>query len=119
MVSNPFETISDRLSKVEETNNLILDILNKGQKVEPKEETEQLITFDELAELLHISKTTAYSNYSKGLIPGGCKQGKRVLFDKQIVLNWIKSGRKLSNAEAEQQAEAYLSNSKRKGYHGK
>ena len=88
---------------------------NKPQQVEPKEETEQLITFDELAELLHISKTTAYSNYSKGLIPGGCKQGKRVLFDRQIVINWIKSGRKLSNAEVEEQAEAYLSNSKRKG----
>lgn len=107
MISNPFETISERLSKVEETNNLILDILNKQQKVEPKEETEQLITFDELAELLHISKTTAYSNYSKGAIPAGYKKGKRVLFDKQIIISWIKSGRKLSNAELEQQSEAY------------
>jgi hypothetical protein len=88
---------------------------NRPQHVESKNETEQLITFDGLAELLHISKTTAYSNHSKGLIPGGCKQGKRVLFDKQVVLNWIKSGRKLSNAEIEAKAEAYLSNSKRKG----
>lgn len=84
-------------------------------QTEPQNEAEQLLTFDELAELLHISKTTAYSNYSKGLIPGGCKQGKRVLFDKQIILSWIKSGRKLSNAEIEQQAETYLTNKRMGG----
>lgn len=98
---------------VHELQSLIIDSVNSCLRhqpttVEPKEETEQLITFDELAELLHISKTTAYSNYSKGLIPGGCKQGKRVLFDKQIIISWIKSGRKLTNAEIEQQANLYL-----------
>lgn len=113
MVSNPFETFDQRLNRIEKNQSLILGLLHQPKNDESKEETEQLITFDELAQLLHISKTTAYSNYSKGLIPGGCKQGKRVLFDKKVVLNWVKSGRKLSNAEIEQQAENYLSNSKK------
>ncbi|NQU84531.1 MAG: helix-turn-helix domain-containing protein [Mariniphaga sp.] len=116
MASNPFEVIEERLVIIE---NLIIDLKNQPPKVEQKEEMQQLLTVDELAHLLHLSKPTIYSNYSKGLLPGGCKQGKRLYFDKKIIISWIKSGRKLSNAEIEQQAEAYLSNSKRKGYHGK
>lgn len=108
-MNNPFEVIEERLSNIE---NLILDLKNHPQQVEPKEETEQLLTVDELADFLHLSRPTIYSNYSKGLLPGGCKQGKRLYFDKKIIISWIKSGRKLSNAEIEAEAETYL---KKKG----
>lgn len=80
----------------------------QSRQVEPEEETEQLLTVDELANFLHLSKATIYSNYSRGLIPGGCKQSKRLYFDKRIIIDWIKSGRKLSNAEIEAEAENYL-----------
>ena len=85
------------------------------QQNEPEEEIAQLLTVDELANFLHLSKATIYSNYSKGLIPGGCKQSKRLYFDKKIIIDWIKSGRKLSNAEIEAEAENYLATRKKGG----
>lgn len=106
-MNNPFEAIEARLSNIE---NLILDLKHKPQQTPKPEDTETLLTVDELAELLHLSKPTIYSNYSKGLIPGGCKQGKRLYFEKNIIISWIKAGRKLSNAEIEAKAQAYISN---------
>jgi len=46
-------------------------------------------------------------------LPGVCKQGKRLYFERQTIISWIKEGRKKSNAEIEQEAEAYLSKSKK------
>lgn len=112
MLSNPFETILERLGDIE---NSILNLKFQPQLAEPKEETEQLLTVDELAAFLHLSKATIYSNYSKGLIPGGCKQSKRLYFDKKIITDWIKSGRKLSNAEIESEAQSYLLKNKKGG----
>ncbi|MCK3686161.1 helix-turn-helix domain-containing protein [Maribellus sp. YY47] len=89
--------------------------LEKTHQIPQVQPLQELITVDELAELLHLSKPTVYSNYSKGLIPGGCKQGKRVLFDKQIILDWVRSGRKLSNAEIEAEAENFLATRKKGG----
>lgn len=115
-MNNPFEVIEARLSSIE---NLILDLKHKPQTVEPTDQPEQLLTIDEVTALLHLTKPTVYSKVSKNELPGVCKQGKRLYFDRQTIIDWIKQGRKKSNAEIEQEAEAYLSNSKRKGYHGK
>ncbi|SRR6056297_1226197 len=82
------------------------------QEQPPTQESEQLLTIDEVAALLHLTKPTIYSKHSKGEIPGVCKQGKRLYFDRKIIIDWIKQGRKKSNAEIKQEAEAYLSNKK-------
>ena len=82
------------------------------KQVQPTEQSEQLLTIDEVASLLHLSKPTVYSKHSKGELPGVCKQGKRLYFERDVIINWIKSGRKLSNAEIEAEAESYL---KKKG----
>lgn len=105
-MTNPFEVIETRLSSIE---SLILDLKHNSQKVESIQQTKPLLVVDELAELLNIAKATIYSKYSRGEIPGGCKQGKRLYFDRQIIIDWIKAGRKKSNAEIEQEAESYLS----------
>lgn len=105
-MTNPFEVIETRLSSIE---SLILDLKHNPQKVESIQQTKPLLVVDELAELLHLSKATVYSKHSKGEIPGACKQGKRLLFQRDIIIDWIKAGRKKSNAEIEQEAESYLS----------
>ena len=98
----------------EQLSNLIQSSVRKvlketpPQTLEPTDQPEQFLTVDELAELLHLSKATIYSNYSKGILPGGCKQGKRLLFQRDIIVNWIKDGRKKSNAEIEAEADQYL-----------
>lgn len=89
------------------------------QPVEPTEQPEQLLTIDEVAELLHLTKPTVYSKHSKGEMPGVCKQGKRLYFQRDVIINWIKDGRKKSNAEIEQEAEAYLLSNKKRLNNGK
>lgn len=107
-MNNPFDVIDARLSSIE---NLILDLkhllINK-QEQPPTQDREQLLTIDEVAGILHLSKPTVYSKVSKNELPGVCKQGKRLYFERDVIVNWIKSGRKLSNAEIEAEAESYV-----------
>lgn len=103
---------------IEDLQTVIIDCVNsclKNNKQESKPHTdqpEQLLTIDEVATLLHLTKPTVYSKVSKNELPGVCKQGKRLYFDRQTIIDWIKQGRKKSNAEIEHEAEAYLSNKK-------
>lgn len=88
-------------------------LLIEKQEQIPCEQPEQLLTIDEVSSLLHIAKPTVYSKVSKNELPGVCKQGKRLYFDRQIIIDWVKQGRKKSNAEIQQEAEAYLLNNKK------
>ena len=109
----------------EQLSNLIQSSVRKDlketppQTVEPTNQPEQLLTIDEVATLLHLTKPTVYSKVSKNELPGVCKQGKRLYFDRQTIIDWIKQGRKKSNAEIEQEAKAYLLNNKKGLNNGK
>ena len=94
-------------------------LLIEKQEQPTTDQTEQLLTIDEVATLLHLTKPTVYSKVSKNELPGVCKQGKRLYFDRQTIIDWIKQGRKKSNAEIEQEAEAYLLNNKKGLNNGK
>ena len=78
------------------------------------EHSDQLLTIDETSTLLHLTKATIYTKVSKNELPGVCKRGNRLYFDRQILINWIKQGhkqgRKTSNAENEQDLKTYLLN---------
>src|SRR5574344_712374 len=87
----------------------ILEAVKNGQP----EHSDQLLTIEEVATLLHLAKATVYTKVSKNELPGVCKQGKRLYFDRQIIIDWIKQGRKTSNAEPEQGYKAYLLNIKK------
>lgn len=94
-------------------------LLIEKQQQPTTEQPEQLLTIEEVAELLHLTKPTVYSKHSKGELPGVCKQGKRLYFQRDVIINWIKDGRKKSNAEIEQEATAYLLNNKKGLNNGK
>ena len=114
-MNNPFEAIEARLSSIE---NLILDLKHKPQTVEPTEQVEQFLTIQEAAEFLSLTVPTMYSKVSKSELPV-MKRGKRLYFSRIELLNYIKDGRKKSNAEIEQEAEAYLLNNKKGLNNGK
>ena len=57
------------------------------------------------------SKPTVYGWVHFGLIPVH-KGGKKLRFLKSEIDNWIKQGRKKTNAEIEAEAEVYLMNKK-------
>lgn len=107
-MNNPFEVIEARLSSIE---NLILD-LKQPTKVEPTEQPEQLLTVQEAAQFLNLTVPTIYSKVSKGELPV-MKRSKRLYFSNIELMEYLKEGRKKSNAEIEQEAEAYLSNNKK------
>lgn len=94
-------------------------LLIEKQEQPTTDQPEQLLTIDEVATLLRLTKPTVYSKVSKNELPGVCKQGKRLYFDRQTIIDWIKQGRKKSNAEIEQEAKAYLLNNKKGLNNGK
>ena len=79
---------------------------------------EQLLTIQEAAEFLSLSVPTLYSKVSKREIPV-MKRGKRLYFSRTELLDYLKEGRRKTNAEIEQEAEAYLLNKKKGLNNGK
>jgi len=77
----------------------------------PTDQPEQLLTIQEAAEFLSLTVPTMYSKVSKGELPV-MKRSKRLYFSRTELLDYLKDGRKKSNAEIEQEAKAYL---KKKG----
>ena len=82
------------------------------------EHPEQLLTIQEAAEFLSLTVPTMYSKVSKREIP--CmKRSKRLYFSRTELLEYLKDGRKKSNAEIEAEAKAYLLNNKKGLNNGK
>ena len=114
-MNNPFEVIEARLSSIE---NLILDLKHQPTKVEPTDQPEQLLTIQAAAKFLSLTVPTMYSKVSKGELPV-MKRSKRLYFSRTELLEYLKDGRKKSNAEIEQEAKAYLLNNKKGLNNGK
>jgi len=93
-------------------------LLIEKQEQTLTDQPEQFLTIDEVATLLHLTKPTIYSKVSKGELPV-MKRGKRLYFSRTELLEYVKAGRKKSNAEIEQEAKAYLLNNKKGLNNGK
>ena len=78
----------------------------------PTEQPEQLLSIQQAAEFLSLSVPTLYSKVSRGELPV-MKRSKRLYFSRTELMEYIKEGRKKTNAEIEQEAEAYLLNNKK------
>lgn len=85
---------------------------------QPTDQPEQLLTIQEAAEFLSLTVPTMYSKVSKGELPV-MKRSKRLYFSRTELLEYIKDGRKKSNAEIDQEAKAYLLNNKKGLNNGK
>jgi excisionase family DNA binding protein len=114
-MNNPFEVIEARLSSIE---NLILDLKHSPKTVEATQQPEQLLTIQEAAEFLSLTVPTMYSKVSRGELPV-MKRSKRLYFSRTELLEYLKDGRKKSNAEIEQEATAYFLNNKKGLNNGK
>ena len=105
---NPFEYINTRLSMIE---TLLLDIKHQPKEGNSTEQTEQLLTVQEAADFLSLTVATIYSKVSRGELPV-MKRSKRLYFSSIELMDYLKAGRKKTNAEIEAEAETYL---KKKG----
>ncbi|MBX2960844.1 MAG: helix-turn-helix domain-containing protein [Flavobacteriales bacterium] len=100
--------------EVSELKRLLID----KQEQTPITHTEKLLSIQEAAEFLNLTVPTIYSKVSKGELPV-MKRSKRLYFSSVQLMEYIKEGRKKSNAEIEAEAEAYLSNNKKRLNNGK
>lgn len=94
--------------EVSELKNLLI----QRQEQQPTEQPEQLLNVQEAAQFLNLTVPTIYSKVSKGELPV-MKRSKRLYFSSSELMEYLKEGRKKSNAEIEKEAEAYLSNNKK------
>lgn len=103
-MTNPFETIEERLSRIE-----ILLINIKFQVGNTGTKTDELLTIGQAAELLSLTTPTLYGLVHKHAIPySKIPKSKRLYFSKSELLDWIKSGRRKTIAESMENPESHL-----------
>jgi len=74
----------------------------------PQAEADQMLTIQQASELLQLTVPTLYVKVHHREIPVS-KQGNRLYFSKQELLEWVKLGRRKTIAETAVEAEAFLS----------
>ena len=102
---NPFEIIEARLNSIE---TLLLDLKHEPKEL-PGTPQDRLFTIQQAAEFLGLTVPTMYTKVSKSELPV-MKRGKRLYFSRSELLDYLKTGRKKSNAEIEAEAAKYLQN---------
>ena len=113
-----FEKLPEAVTMLTKEVSDLKRLLIEKQEQASTDQPEQLLTIQEAADFLSLTVPTMYSKVSKREIP--CmKRSKRLYFSRTELLNYLKEGRKKSNAEIEQDAKAYLSNNKKGLKHGK
>ena len=99
-MNNPFAEIEVRLSNIE---NLLLDLKHQPKQVST-DQTEQLLTVQQVAEMLGLTVPTLYGFTHRNEIPFN-KKGKRLIFLKQEIINWVKEGRRKTVSEITAEAD--------------
>jgi excisionase family DNA binding protein len=95
---------------VQELNSKIDNITMLLESAKPAEKKNDLLNIQEAANFLNLSKSTLYNKVNKRELPV-MKQGKRLYFSKTELVDYIKSGKILSEKEIEDQTDNFLSNS--------
>lgn len=93
---------------VEQTARRTAEILSQNSDNTISESKENFLTIEEAATFLKISIHTIYSKVSKKELPS-MKRNGRLYFSNLDLVNYLKSGRKLTNDEVDASAENYLS----------
>ncbi len=100
-----FDQLPGAVSKLSEKLDTIERLLTEQRK--PVEQHDDLLTIDQAADFLSLTKPTLYSKVSRGELPY-MKRGKRLYFSKDELMGYLKEGRRKTNQEIEQEAGSYL-----------
>ncbi len=85
----------------------IKDVLSENQFTQTTAKENDLLTIDQAAEFLSLTKPTLYSKVSRGELPS-MKRGKRLYFSKKELLGYLKAGRRGTISELQEEAHTYL-----------
>ena len=90
-MENPFEIIIEKLTNIEK---MLLELPKNGGFIPGNNPGfEEIMSIDEVAVFLKLSKPTIYGFCSSRKIPYS-KKGKRLYFNKTEINDWISQGRK-------------------------
>jgi excisionase family DNA binding protein len=101
------KAVSQLYDKLENIERLLL---SKNTKTVP--EADKLLSIKEAGQLINLAVPTIYGLVGKSGIPV-CKKGKRLYFSKTELLDWVKSGRKKTQADIEAETEVFISKKRR------
>jgi len=104
-----FENLPKAVNQLSEKLDRLEKLLSEKQELPQVETPDQLFTIQEAAEFLNLSVPTLYSKVSRGELPF-MKRSKRLYFSRIELLDYLKEGRRQSNAEIEAKAAEYLNN---------
>ena len=102
LLPNAVSQLSAKLDRIER---LLID-----EKAELKL-PESLLTIEQAAEFLTLSKATIYSKVSRNELPF-MKRDKRLYFSQAELMDYIKEGRHKTVSEMEQEAGSFVNNKK-------
>ncbi|TKC00178.1 helix-turn-helix domain-containing protein [Pedobacter cryophilus] len=108
-----FDQLPQAVLQLHEKLNNIEQILLNQEKSTPQED--QILNIQQAAELIKLSVPTIYGLVQRSAIPVS-KQGKRLYFSKDELINWIKLGRKKTAQEINEEAEAFIAKRKVGGH---
>jgi excisionase family DNA binding protein len=102
-MENPFVLIYQRLDSIE----CVLRELNARETKPIPRYKPDLLIIDEAVLLLNLAKSTIYNLVSCGKIPV-MKKSKRLYFSRDELLDWLRSGKRKTVQEIEEEARAYM-----------
>ncbi|MBD0831816.1 helix-turn-helix domain-containing protein [Aestuariibaculum sediminum] len=85
----------------------IFNKLQASSKIPLNDSEDELLTIEEAAKLIKLTKPTIYGLVHRKEIPF-IKKGKRLYFEKSELLDWIRSGRRSSKADLHSKVNDYL-----------
>jgi len=102
---------SEQLGSLIQTS--VREALRTTKQAEPSTQSnDKPLSISEAADFLNLSVPTLYSKVSRGELPV-MKRGKRLYFSLPELSDYLKAGRKKSNAEIAAEADQYLIKSKK------
>ncbi len=106
-----FEQLPQAVGKLHDKLNSIEQLLLQRTEQDPQHE--ELLSISQAARFLNLSVPTIYSKVCRKEIPVN-KQGKRLYFYRSELAGWIRSGRKKTVQEIQQEAEYHLTTTRKR-----
>jgi len=103
-MENPFELILDKLNSIE---NLLITAIKNDKGSVTILNTPEILNISEVAEYLSMAKSSVYKMTSERSIPH-FKTGKKLLFKRSELDEWIKQYKIKTRREIEIEADEYL-----------
>jgi predicted DNA-binding transcriptional regulator AlpA len=104
-MQNPFSELDQRLTSIE---SILLEL--QASLSRPKVDASRLpINIDRVSALSNLAKPTIYGLVGAKKIPHA-KQGKKLYFFEDEIIDWIRQGKRKTLTEIEAEAAAHLEN---------